>query len=114
MEQPVRGLMSLFHQKDISVLIAINEKGVFVIDHVESVSVIILILELLSFFVCFFCNYFDLFLLLLVKTLLLGLRYEELSWDYAKPSSADDPDCLPCIFIQVCFGFLLYFSQDKI
>ncbi|XP_055678307.1 FERM domain-containing protein 8 [Lutzomyia longipalpis] len=68
-EQPVRGLMSLVHQKDISVLIAINEKGVFVIDHVES-------------------------------TLILGLRYEELSWDFAKPSSADDPECMPCIFIQ--------------
>lgn len=37
-EQPVRGLMSLFQQKDIPVLIAINEKGIYVIDHVESVS----------------------------------------------------------------------------
>lgn len=38
MEQPVRGLMSLFQQKDIPVLIAINEKGIYVIDHVECVS----------------------------------------------------------------------------
>lgn len=30
--------MSLFQQKDIPVLIAINEKGIYVIDHVESVS----------------------------------------------------------------------------
>lgn len=37
-EQPVRGLMSLVHHKDIPVLIAVNEKGVFVIDHVENVS----------------------------------------------------------------------------
>ncbi|XP_037030048.1 putative FERM domain-containing protein FRMD8P1 [Bradysia coprophila] len=68
-EQPVRGLMSLVNHKDISVLIAINEKGLFVIDHFES-------------------------------TLILGLRYEELSWDYGKPSVSDDPDCLSCIFIQ--------------
>lgn len=38
LEQPVRGLMSLFQQKDIPVLIAINEKGIYVIDHVECVS----------------------------------------------------------------------------
>ena len=38
-EQPVRGLMSLFQQKDIPVLIAINEKGIYIIDHVESVSI---------------------------------------------------------------------------
>ena len=36
-EQPVRGLMSLVQQKDIPVLIAINEKGIYVIDHVECV-----------------------------------------------------------------------------
>ncbi|KRT80885.1 FERM domain containing protein, partial [Oryctes borbonicus] len=33
-------------------------------------------------------------------TLLLGLRYEELSWDYARPSKEDDPNCFPCIFLQ--------------
>jgi len=38
-EQPVRGLMNLFQQKDIPVLIAINEKGIYIIDHVESVSI---------------------------------------------------------------------------
>lgn len=37
-EQPVRGLMSLVSHKDIPVLIGINEKGVFIIDHYESVS----------------------------------------------------------------------------
>lgn len=37
-EQPVRGLMSLVNHKDVAILIAINEKGVFIIDHYESVS----------------------------------------------------------------------------
>lgn len=37
-EQPVRGLMSLFNQQDESVLVAINERGVFIIDHIASVS----------------------------------------------------------------------------
>lgn len=32
--------------------------------------------------------------------LLLGLKYEELSWDFAKPSQEDNPDCLPCLFLQ--------------
>ncbi|XP_054261320.1 FERM domain-containing protein 8 isoform X3 [Macrosteles quadrilineatus] len=32
--------------------------------------------------------------------LLLGLKFEEMSWDFAKPSQEDNPDCLPCIFIQ--------------
>lgn len=31
---------------------------------------------------------------------LLGLKFEDLSWDFAKPSQEDNPDCLPCIFIQ--------------
>ncbi|XP_075147175.1 FERM domain-containing protein 8 Bili [Haematobia irritans] len=68
-EQPVRGIVSLISHKDNEVLIGINERGVFVIDPVES-------------------------------TLLIGLRYEDLSWDYAKPSAADDPQCLTCIFLQ--------------
>ncbi|KAK6635812.1 hypothetical protein RUM44_001066 [Polyplax serrata] len=33
-------------------------------------------------------------------TLLLGLKYKDMSWDYAKPSQEDNPDCLPCLFIQ--------------
>ncbi|KAF5305045.1 hypothetical protein FQA39_LY09307 [Lamprigera yunnana] len=33
-------------------------------------------------------------------TVLLGLRYEELSWDYARPSKENDPNCLPCLFLQ--------------
>lgn len=37
-EQPVRGLMSLFNQKDVAVLVAINERGIFIIDQINSVS----------------------------------------------------------------------------
>jgi hypothetical protein len=33
---------------------------------------------------------------------LLGLKHEELSWDYAKPSQENNDDCLPCLFIQFC------------
>lgn len=36
------------------------------------------------------------------QTLLLGLKYEDLSWDFGKPPNAsDDPESLPCLFIQV-------------
>ena len=34
--------------------------------------------------------------------MLLGLKFEELSWDYAKPSQENNEDCLPCLFIQFC------------
>ncbi|XP_064556865.1 uncharacterized protein Bili isoform X3 [Drosophila montana] len=69
MEQPVRGIMSLVNNKDMEVLIAVNERGVFIIDCFEN-------------------------------TLLLGLRYEDMSWDYAKPSASEDSECLTCIFLQ--------------
>ncbi|XP_059473278.1 FERM domain-containing protein 8 isoform X2 [Neocloeon triangulifer] len=68
-EQPVRGLTSLITHQDIPVLVAVNEKGVYVIDEIQC-------------------------------TILLGLKYEELSWEYARPSQEDSPDCLPCLFIQ--------------
>lgn len=32
--------------------------------------------------------------------MVLGLRYEEFSWDCSKPSREDNLDCLPCLFIQ--------------
>lgn len=32
--------------------------------------------------------------------MLLGLKYEELSWEFARPSKEDDPNCLPCVFLQ--------------
>ena len=36
------------------------------------------------------------------QVVLLGLKFEELSWDYAKPSQENNEDCLPCLFIQFC------------
>ncbi|KNC23805.1 hypothetical protein FF38_01276 [Lucilia cuprina] len=37
-EQPVRGLMSLVNHKDVEVLIAVNERGVFIIDPSECLT----------------------------------------------------------------------------
>ena len=37
-----------------------------------------------------------------IQVILLGLKLEELSWDYAKPSQENNEDCLPCLFIQFC------------
>ena len=34
------------------------------------------------------------------KVVLLGLKYTEMSWDFAKPLRDNDPDCLPCLFLQ--------------
>ena len=39
---------------------------------------------------------------ILHQVVLLGLKFEELSWDYAKPSQENNEDCLPCLFIQFC------------
>ena len=39
---------------------------------------------------------------LFLQVVLLGLKFEELSWDYAKPSQENNEDCLPCLFIQFC------------
>ncbi|XP_031831338.1 FERM domain-containing protein 8 Bili [Nomia melanderi] len=33
-------------------------------------------------------------------SLLLGLKYSELSWEMAKPSDESNLDCLPCLFLQ--------------
>ncbi|XP_034941349.1 FERM domain-containing protein 8 [Chelonus insularis] len=33
-------------------------------------------------------------------SLLLGLKYSELSWEMAKPSDESNSDCLPCLFLQ--------------
>lgn len=38
-EQPVRGIMALVNQKDMEVLIAVNERGVFIIDPYECVCI---------------------------------------------------------------------------
>ena len=32
--------------------------------------------------------------------MLLGLKYTEMSFDYANPLRDHDPDCLPCLFLQ--------------
>ncbi|CAG9820882.1 unnamed protein product [Phaedon cochleariae] len=32
--------------------------------------------------------------------ILLGLRLEEFSWEFARPSREEDPNCLPCLFLQ--------------
>jgi hypothetical protein len=45
------------------------------------------------------------FYLSLFQVILLGLKLEELSWDYAKPSQENNDDCLPCLFIQVEYNF---------
>ena len=34
------------------------------------------------------------------QNVLLGMRYEDFSWDYARPSEERNEDCLPCLFIQ--------------
>ncbi|XP_015117686.1 putative FERM domain-containing protein FRMD8P1 [Diachasma alloeum] len=68
-ERPVRGLASWITNRDMSVLIAINTTGVYVVDDAQ-------------------CS------------LLLGLKYPNLSWEMAKPSDESNPDCLPCLFLQ--------------
>lgn len=39
-EQPVRSLISLVSHKDVSIIIGINEKGIYIIDHFESVRIL--------------------------------------------------------------------------
>nr|XP_045588429.1 FERM domain-containing protein 8-like isoform X2 [Procambarus clarkii] len=34
------------------------------------------------------------------STVLLSLRYDELSWDFARPSNERSATCLPCLFLQ--------------
>ncbi|XP_023021197.1 FERM domain-containing protein 8 Bili [Leptinotarsa decemlineata] len=68
-EQPVRGLTSLIIHQDIPVLVAINSRGIYIIDDLQCV-------------------------------ILLGLKFEEFSWEYARPSMEEDPNCLPCLFLQ--------------
>ncbi|KAK0082262.1 hypothetical protein PV325_010762 [Microctonus aethiopoides] len=55
-------------------------------------------------------------------SLLLGLKYSELSWEMAKPSDESNPDCLPCLFLQFpvrengarVFKILQVFSRQAI
>ena len=74
----------------------------------------LLSLPTIEFNLC--CKFFQFFFLVLVAinanglyvidplnvVILLGLKLEELSWDYAKPSQENNEDCLPCLFIQFC------------
>ena len=32
--------------------------------------------------------------------MLLGLSYDELAWDFARPCQESIRDCMPCIFLQ--------------
>ncbi len=34
------------------------------------------------------------------QTFLLGLRFEDMSWEYAEPKKCNDRNCMPCLFIQ--------------
>lgn len=40
-EQPVRGLMSLINHKDVPIYMAINTEGVYILDYVNNVILII-------------------------------------------------------------------------
>lgn len=114
--------MSFFNHRDAPIVVGINERGVFIIDKVNGVSVVLSSdgrekrrkRRLSCSAICHCQNvghiqyqrvfvYFPVSVCVTLQTLLLGLRYDELSWDLAKPSATDDPDCLPCIFIQVGF-----------
>ncbi len=46
------------------------------------------------------CSYFNVHTHGALQKFLLFLRYEELSWEYAEPQDKDNPDCMPCLFLQ--------------
>lgn len=82
-EQPVRGLIALLTHQDIPVLVAINAKGLYVIDDIHCVSM----------------SFYNLqYNFLKFQTVLLTLRFEEFNWEYAKPSNGNVTS-LPCLFI---------------
>ena len=35
-----------------------------------------------------------------LQKFLLYLRYQDVSWEYAEPQDKDNPDCMPCLFLQ--------------
>ena len=89
-ETPAKSLTSLVINQDTEVIIAINSLGLHVIDPTNVVrkdTTFILLRKVI---------------LILCQVVLLGLKFEELSWDYAKPSQENNEDCLPCLFIQFC------------
>lgn len=87
-EEPVRGLISLLTHQDVPVLVAINARGLYIIDDLNCVSDGSVLSHLKTYFDC--C----------LKQMVLGLRYEEFSWDCSKPCREDNPDSLPCLFVQ--------------
>lgn len=91
-ETPARSLTSLLVNHDTEVIVAINSQGLYVIDPLNVVRMIEIVKK----------YYLQSILLKSLKVILLGLKLEELSWDYAKPSQENNEDCLPCLFIQFC------------
>ena len=94
-ETPAKSLTSLVINQDTEVIIAINGLGLHVIDPSNVVSGG-------HGHRSFFISSSSFLLLVFVQVVLLGLKFEELSWDYAKPSQENNEDCLPCLFIQFC------------
>ena len=88
-ETPAKSLTSLVINQDTEVIIAINSLGLHVIDPTNVVR------HNNCFFMFSSLSYVR-------QVVLLGLKFEELSWDYAKPSQENNEDCLPCLFIQFC------------
>ena len=107
-----------FLKQDSEVLIAINSQGLYVIDPVNVVShhchchcdfhhsndgdinEMVFCLSMTDGKDSTFCVLDS--PLTTHQVVLLGLKFEELSWDYAKPSQENNEDCLPCLFIQFC------------
>ena len=87
-ETPAKSLTSLVINQDTEVIIAINSLGLHVIDPTNVVR----------------HNFYSEVVIFNppCQVVLLGLKFEELSWDYAKPSQENNEDCLPCLFIQFC------------
>ncbi|KAH1006619.1 hypothetical protein HUJ05_007332 [Dendroctonus ponderosae] len=100
-EEPVRGLISLLTHQDVPVLLAINPRGLYIIDDLNCVSVPCC---LKVFCICYENGVINIRQIEGARThplqIVLGLRYEEFSWDCSKPSREDNPDCLPCLFVQ--------------
>lgn len=91
-ERPVRGLASWITNRDMYILIAINSSGIYIVDDIQCVRNKNII----------YSNYhsYNTLQITFLQSLLLGLRYSELSWEMAKPSDENNPDCLPCLFLQ--------------
>ena len=95
-ETPAKSLTSLVINQDTEVIIAINSLGLHVIDPTN-------VVRYNDTTITYYCSLtLHVIISILCKVVLLGLKFEELSWDYAKPSQENNEDCLPCLFIQFC------------